>query len=275
MNRLAIQLTDPNDARLDHYRDLRGRGAGQGDRFVAEGFYLLERLVASDYPIESIVSSESALRRIHPLAPADIPIYVLSNSAIERLTGFDFHRGVLACAKRRQSPNLEALVTNATDRQTLVILPHIHDQTNLGGILRNCAAFGVDAVVMGANCTDQLGRRTLRVSMGASLARSITHVADVTETLYRLRNDFDFHIAAATTHQEAIPMERFRRPERLGILLGPEGDGLSQDLIDAANSQVTIPMAPSKSRSQILATDSLNVAVSSGILLYGLTRPTV
>lgn len=266
----VTHLTDPQDSRLENYRNLRR--AEQGDFFVVEGFYLVERLIASDYEVKSIVVSVSSLERVLALLDDGTPIFVLANSDIERLTGFAFHRGVLACGERKATLKLEEVLHHNAARTTLLVLPHIHDQTNLGSILRNCAAFGVDGVVLGPKCTDPLGRRTLRVSMGASLSRSILQVDNIVDVLQRVRTEFGVQLVAATTSQQAMPMDEFIRAERIAILLGPEDQGLSDELLFHCDSQVTIPMAPAVDRAGVLPTDSLNVAVSSGILLYGLTR---
>ena len=261
---------DPNDRRLDPYRDLRR--AGQGDCFIVEGYYLFERLVASAYDVESVVVSESTRERVAPLVPANTSLYVLSNSDLKRLTGYDFHRGVLACGKRRPSLHLGDIVSQKSARDSLVILPHVHDQSNLGSILRNCAAFGIGGVVLGPGSTDPLSRRTLRVSMGASLSRSIIRVDNVHDVLRRLRSEFDIQVIAATTSPEAVLLDEFKPTTRLAIVLGSEGEGVSAEHQMACDLQVRIPMAPATAVARILPTDSLNVAVSSGILLYHFRR---
>ena len=142
----------------------------------------------------------------------------------------------------------------------------IQDPENLGGILRNCAAFGVDLVVIGENSADPLSRRVLRVSMGTVLKLRFYQSTQLEQDVWRLRDEFSIHLAASVADPGAPAARQAPRPRRLGLLLGNERAGLSPALVEGSQSRWTIPMQ--------LQTDSLNVAVASGIFLYHFSNRT-
>jgi tRNA G18 (ribose-2'-O)-methylase SpoU len=139
----------------------------------------------------------------------------------------------------------------------------VQDPTNLGGILRNCAAFGVHAVLVSKHCADPFARRVLRVSMGASLQLWIIECDDITAELQQLGSDHNFQ-TVATVVGAAPSLEDAARAERMVLVIGSEAEGLPDDLIDACDRRVTIPMSPQ--------TDSLNASVAAGVFLYHFTR---
>ena len=258
---MLITVENINDPRLDAYRNLTGGTLLRDSLFIAEGTLLVERLIASRFPTESIVTTRAVAERSLPQVESDVPIYVLTNQAIRALVGFDFHRGVLACGRRLPSPDLTSVLDQAQDTLTVVLLPHIHDQVNLGGILRVCGAFGVDAVVLGSQCADYLGRRVLRVSMGSALQVPVIQVEAMAGAIRYLRRR-GVEIAATVLDPAAEKLDNARRSERLGIVFGPEDNGLDTELLRQCDRQITVPMQRD--------TDSLNVTVAAGLFLYHL-----
>lgn len=260
-----IPIDSPTDPRVQPYADLRNRQLHVRDGlFVAEGDLVVGRLLESGYQVESLLVSEDRLTRL-PL-PDAVTTYCAPRSLVESLAGFRFHRGILACGRRPAPGDLASLVVASDQPTTVVVCAAIQDPENLGGILRNCAAFGVDLVVIGENSADPLSRRVLRVSMGTVLKLRFYQSAQLEQDVWRLRDEFSIHLAASVADPCAPTLLQAPRPRRLGLLLGNERAGLSPALVEGSQSRFTIPMQ--------LQTDSLNVAVTSGIFLYHFSNRT-
>lgn len=255
-----IHLTSLDDPRLETFRYLkdtnRTRWTG---RFIAEGDKLVRRLLASDFPIESVLLSERFVPQWQALLPPDLPALVVPDELIEPLVGFNFHRGILACGRRKPPVSLAELLP--PDKVvTLVVCPEVQDPENLGSILRLAAAFDVEGVLVGQGSADPFSRRVLRVSMGAALRVPVVESHDITADLRRLAGPLAVELVATVLDPTAEPLARAARSKRLALLLGSEGHGLRPEWIAACARQITIPM-PGE-------VDSLNVAVAAGILLY-------
>ena len=258
------RLANLDDPRLAPYRSLHQTNLTRGSGlFVVEGPLLVERLLASDYAVASVLVDERQVESVLLSVQTDTLIYVVPSGQIERVIGFNFHRGILACGKRKPSRPLEEVLPAGTKRLTLVVAVEIHDPGNLGGVLRNCAAFGVDAVLLSPHCADPFSRRVLRVSMGTALRLAICESSDLSADLELLR-DQGVSLVATVLDVEAEEMETAVRPERIALLLGNEAHGLPQEIVARCDQRLTLPM--------LHGTDSLNVAVASGIFLYQLTR---
>jgi tRNA G18 (ribose-2'-O)-methylase SpoU len=204
-----------------------------------------------------------------------VPIYVVPQGMVSEIIGFKFHRGVLGCGRRRPSPSLAEVlhaspVSNAAvepltrPRLTLVVAVDIQDPENLGTVIRNSAAFGVQAVITTPQCADPFSRRVLRTSMGTVFAIPIIATRDLPETLRQLSNEYDISSAATILAPNAIPLSEFQRPPRLAVLFGNEGHGLPPEIVSLCTHAITMPMHGS--------IDSLNVGVASGVFLYQLTQ---
>jgi tRNA G18 (ribose-2'-O)-methylase SpoU len=262
---MLCPLDSVDDPRLAPYRDLKRTNLTRwSGLFIAEGDKLVRRLLASDFPVESVVLGRRHVVKIAPLVPDDVPIYVLRDEDVETLVGFDFHRGVLACGRRRPGSRLADMVLPAVTAQTLVVLPEIHDPENLGSIVRTSSAFGVDGVILGQASVDPFSRRVLRVSMGAVFSLPIAQPRDLIGELALLRDERGFELVAAVLDESAEPLESAARGEKLAVLFGSEGHGLERRWLDLCQRQVTVPMQP--------GIDSLNVSVAAAIVLYHFTR---
>jgi tRNA G18 (ribose-2'-O)-methylase SpoU len=254
----ALSLDDP---RLAAYRNLKDKELDrQGRRFIAEGEQVVRRLLASSLTVESVLVSQRKAASIAPLVPPRVPLWIASDAAIEQVIGFEFHSGVLAVGVRPASASLSAVIAAAGDFQTLAICPNTTNVENLGSLIRLCAAFGVDAIVLGERCCDPWFRQSVRVSMGAVFKLPIARCNDIQSDLAELRNKWRFDLIASVLSPDAEPLPSAKRGGRLAILFGNEADGLTAEHIAACNRRVTIPMR--------LGTDSLNVAVAAGIFLH-------
>lgn len=254
-----IPIDDLDDPRILPYRDLpRSRMPQQAGLLIAEGRLLVERLLASDFRVHSLLVDTEHRAWVAERLRHDVPVYVGSKSLIEQIIGFNFHRGVLACAYRRPLRHVSDVVP-LEGPCTLVVCHAVQDPENLGGMLRNAAAFGADAVIVGPHSADAFSRRVLRVSMGAAFRLQIAELVDW-QQLRQLRDRLRVELVAAVLDERAQPLREAGRGERLALVFGNEAHGLDDDTLALCDRRVTIPMHP--------GTDSLNVAVASGIFLY-------
>jgi tRNA G18 (ribose-2'-O)-methylase SpoU len=196
------------------------------------------------------------------LEPFDVPVFVGGSGLLTSLTGFDMHRGALASMHRPKLPDPADLLRDA---HRVVIIEDVVDHTNVGAIFRSVAGLGADAVLVTPRCADPLYRRSVRVSMGTVLQVPWTRLPEWPIAASILK-DKGFHLAALALADDAVSLEHFAAdtPERVAIMLGAEGDGLSRQALDAADTIVTIPM--------LHGVDSLNVAAASAVALYALRR---
>lgn len=273
--------TDPRIADYAHVGDpawLRARGL-----FVAEGRLVVERLLlAGRFEPQSILLTPAACRALgDALGAAPCPIYLADTAVLERLTGFHFHQGCLALAARGPETDAHALTSSA---RLLLAMEKVGNPDNVGGLFRVARAFGADGVLHDPGSGDPLYRKSIRTSMGAAVQLPFA-------CMRAWPGDLGAHrdrclIVALTPRISALPLDAFvrtlrsaggarrllpsarqdRRLERtpLALLVGAEGDGLSDAAMDMAHACVRIPLAP--------GVDSLNVVVAAGIALAALAN---
>jgi tRNA G18 (ribose-2'-O)-methylase SpoU len=261
-----VLIDDLDDPRLAVYRHLKATNlTRRGDEFVVEGEKLFDRLLASRFPVASVLVSEESERLVADRVPEGAALFVAPHERVEQLVGFNLHRGVLASGYRRPWPRLDALARCAGPRATLVVCPRLDNPENLGAIVRLADVFGALAVVAGPRCPDPLSRRVLRVSMGMALRVPVVAPDDLPAALGRLRSTWGFRLVAAVLDPSAEPLDRLEPVGRVALVLGSEGHGLDPEWVALCDRRVTIPMRP--------GAESLNVAVAVGIILHRLTRP--
>ncbi len=257
-----VHVASVDDPRLEDYRNvpdpdlLRTRGV-----FVAEGRHVVRRLLAeSRYTTRSLLLTLAAAGGLADLLPRldSIPVFIVGQDAMDTITGFNIHRGCLAIGERPPLPSWQSL---AHDARLLVVLEHVSNADNVGGIFRNAAAFGVDAVLLGPSCTDPLYRKAIRTSMGGALRIPFALMEDWPADLQRLKAQ-GTTLIALTPSAEGRPVNQIAASGRTAVLAGHEGVGLSPEALATADLCVTIPMAA--------GVDSLNVATATAIALYAL-----
>ena len=195
------------------------------------------------------------------LARTEAPCYVLSEHLAEQVTGFHVHRGALASLRRRPLPSLDAVLAGA---RSVLVLEDIVDHTNVGAIFRCGAALGFDAVLLAPRCADPLYRRSIKVGMGAVFTTPWTRLPDWSEALPSL-SERGFTTVALTLTDDARPIEdAVAGVDRLALVLGSEGHGLSPRWEAAADRRAVIPMTP--------GIDSLNVAAAAAVACYVAAR---
>jgi tRNA G18 (ribose-2'-O)-methylase SpoU len=254
------------DPRLDDFRDLAtadrrpDRPGGRG-LVIAEGTVVVARLLASPYPVRALLGVARRIEELETeLAEVDVPVYVTSAETMAEVVGFHLNRGVLAVADRAPRPAPAEIAARA---RVLAVLEGVGDHENLGALFRNAAALGVDGVLLGAGCSDPLYRRSVRVSMGNVLRIPFAPLEPWPGGLGLLR-EHGFSVAALTPRPDAVPLGSLRGPaERVALLLGSEGPGLTGEALAAADLAVRIPMAE--------GVDSLNVATAAAVAFYELS----
>jgi tRNA G18 (ribose-2'-O)-methylase SpoU len=259
----VIPVQSLDDPRLAPYRNLKERElAREGDRFIAEGENLVKRLLASRLTTDSVLLAERRVAELAPQVPESIPVYAAPAHVVSQILGYKFHSGVMAVGVRPASPTIDQVMSR--EATTLVVCPEVEKTDNLGAMIRICAAFGVDAMVLGERSCDPFFRQSVRVSMGTAFHLPIVRSDDLARDLGRLKGDFGVELVATVLAEDAEALETAARPVRLGLLFGNEAQGLGPEWVDLCQRRVTIPMR--------LGTDSLNVAVAAGVFLYHFTR---
>ena len=260
-----IVIESLDDPRVEVYRNLKMRNLQRdGNYFIAEGKKVVERLLASDFETASVFICQKHLDEWLPRVPVHVPLYTASQSVMNDLVGFDFHVGVLGCGVRRAPRPLEELLAHSSPRLTVVACPSCDNPENMGAIVRIGAAFGIDALLLGKGCCDAFSRRVIRVSMGTTFTLPIVESKDLFHDLVRLKEEWNFELAATVLDPESEELDQATRGPRFGILMGNEDMGLDRSWVSLCNRKLSIPMCR--------GTDSLNVAVASGIMLHHLTR---
>lgn len=259
-----IPIQSLDDPRVALYRNLKDRElAREGGRFMAEGEFILRRLLASDFPVESVLLEQRRAPEIAPLVPEGVPVYVAPASVYRQIIGHKFQSGILAVGIRKPFLTVEQLVAQSNERSALVICPEIASVENIGSLIRIAAAFGADGMLLGERCHDPFWRQSVRVSMGTLFKLPLGKSQNILLDLQRLK-DMGYELIATVLEPDAEPLDRAPGGNRLGILFGNEAQGLDPDSIAACTRRVTIPMRQ--------GIDSLNVAVAAGIFLYHFTR---
>ncbi|WP_285043206.1 RNA methyltransferase [Plantibacter sp. LMC-P-059a] len=262
----VIRITDLDDGRLDDYARLtdvalRRVSEPAGGLYIAESTKVMERALRAGHRPRSVLLQEKWLEDVSPLlADHDVPVFVGEPELLEQLTGFHLHRGALAAMHR---PPLADPAELLADARRVVILEDIVDHTNVGAIFRSVAGLGADAVLITPRCADPLYRRSVRVSMGTVLQVPWTRLPEW-DVASGILHDAGFQTAALALSDDAVDLDTYARtaPDRLAIVLGAEGDGLSASALAAADTIVTIPM--------LHGVDSLNVASASAVALWEL-----
>jgi tRNA G18 (ribose-2'-O)-methylase SpoU len=234
-----------------------------GGLYIAESSKVIARALAAGHRPRSLLIQDQWLADVEPLLEAhDIPVYVGSAALLESLTGYNLHRGALAAMHRPALAPVEEIIAGA---RRIVVLEDIVDHTNVGAIFRAVAGLGADAVLVTPRCADPLYRRSVRVSMGTVLQIPWTRLPEWPEGATAL-SSAGFHLAAFALAEDAVSLDDFAAdpPERVALLFGAEGDGLSGNALRGADTVVTIPM--------LHGVDSLNVAAASAVALWAL-RP--
>lgn len=262
---MIVRLESAADPRVRDYTSLtdtqlrRSIESAQG-LYIAESSKVLRRALAAGHRPRSFFMAEKWLESLadvfaeHP----EVPVFCGPDALLQEITGFHLHRGALAAMNRPEPLPFGALLARA---KRVAVLEDIVDHTNLGAIFRSAAALDVDAVLISPRCADPLYRRSIRVSMGAVFQVPWARLADWPGDLVRIRAA-GFSTAALALGEDSVSLDELAAdpPERLALLLGTEGEGLSAAALELADQSVLIPMSG--------GVDSLNVAAASAVAFW-------
>jgi tRNA G18 (ribose-2'-O)-methylase SpoU len=262
-----IEIDDPADPRLADFRDLRDVQLRQSleaenGLFLAEGEKVVRRAVGAGYGVRSFLMAPRWVESLGDvLEQTDAPCYVMSEATVEQLTGFHVHRGALASLTRAPLRSVDDVLNGA---RTVAVLEDVVDHTNVGAIFRCAAGLGVDAVLLSPRCADPLYRRSIKVAMGAVFAVPWTRLPD----WYSAIDDLEgrgFTTVALSLEPDSVPLrDAVAGVDRLALLLGSEGHGLSPRWSQGADRRAIIEMAA--------GVDSLNVAAAAAVACYEAAR---
>lgn len=271
----VIEVTSLDDADLDVYArlteaELRNRLEPEKGVFIAESPKVIRRALAAGVsPLSFLVERRRLAEQEQLFAECgdDVAVYVGEREVLASLTGFKLTRGVL-CAMRR--PALPAPGELLAGARTVAVLDGIVDHTNVGALFRSAAAFDVDAVLVTPTCCDPLYRRSARVSMGTVFQVPWTRIGDTAADWpvsgIEMLHEAGFTVVAMALADDAVALDdpSLAQVERLAVVFGTEGDGLSRDVIEGADVVARIPMSHD--------VDSLNVAAAGAVTFWQLCR---
>ena len=259
----SIAITALDDPRVSHYQRLADPAQlVERGLFVAEGRLVVRQLLSRPrWRLHSILLTAATAENLGDVLPlTNAPIYVVAQALMNDIAGFNIHRGCLALAHRPPSldlPDLDRIATGPLSR--VLVMEGVSNPDNVGGLFRTAAAFGVGLVVLGPSCGDPLYRKAIRTSMAATLVVPFVTAPQWPGAITDLKID-GFTVAALTPHPLAVPLSGLPRQAKLALVVGAEGDGVSEAAMAASTLRVRIPMTT--------AIDSLNVTVAASIAMY-------
>jgi tRNA G18 (ribose-2'-O)-methylase SpoU len=268
---VKVSITDPADPRILDYLGLRDhqlrrqRESPGGDLagvFIAEGALVVERALLAGYELKSLLIDATRGEKIPDLVPDDVPHFFAGTEVVHEVTGMHLHRGLIAVFYRKELPAANEILAHA---RRVVVLENVTNPTNLGVIVRSAAGLGMDALLLDPTSCDPLYRRALRVAMGEAFSLAHARVNFLPAGLDPVRRN-GFSVVALTPDADAQPIDEYpvTADEKLALVLGAEGPGLTQATLAKVDDRVSIPMRN--------GVDSLSVGAAAAVAFYALTR---
>lgn len=267
----VIEITDFSAPELDVYArlteaQLLNRFEPAKGMFIAESPKVIHRALDGGYkPVSLLMERKDitgAAREVIARCPG-IPVYTADEELLCNLTGYHLTRGVLCAMRRPVLPAVEDIFAGAA---RIVVLENVQNPTNVGAIFRSAAALGMDAVLLTPGCSDPLYRRSARVSMGTVFQIPWTFTGDWPGEGMEQLSRLGFRTAAMALSDDSVSIDdrRLMAEEKLAVILGSEGDGLTETTIARCDYTVKIPMYH--------GVDSLNVAAASAVAFWQLRK---
>jgi tRNA G18 (ribose-2'-O)-methylase SpoU len=254
---LVESLDDPRLADFAHRTDVALKNNG-GNLYIAESALVLERALRAGHVPRAVLALGASVDEAVALVGPWVDVFSGPDDMLAELTGYVLHRGLIASLERPALPSVSSLLAAA---RRIVILENVSDPTNVGAIFRSVAGIGADAVLVTPRCSDPFYRRSIRVSMGTVLQVPWTRTGEWS-TLKSELVASGFHIAALALTDDAVSLRDFGAGshDKIALVLGAEGPGLTPEAIAAADTVVQIPMAH--------GIDSLNVAAAAAVAMW-------
>ena len=263
-----IDVASIEHPHLEPYRTLKRPLEHQKEGiFVAEGEKVVRRLLSSSLRILSILLTPEWFALYRSLLEArseTISVHIAKKELMETIVGFQLHKGIMAVAKVPERTTLESIVRNVKRPLFFVAADGIMNSENLGVIVRNCASFGVSALLIGETSCDPYLRRAVRNSMGNIFSLPVVYLSDIAEELRHVRSEYGVAIIAAHPRESSSSIDSIDFTGNCCIVLGSEGHGISEQVLAACDTEATIPMT--------MGVDSLNVASASAVIMYEVQR---
>ena len=266
--RPVLSVAEFDTPELAPYRTMRWQDEQrQQGIFVAEGDKVVYRLLESELEITSLLlpvkwyEQHSELLAQRPESKIDV--FTAEKEILEQLTGYSFYQGILAVARVPKPTTLEEVIQRTPKPRLLVALDEISSAPNMGGLIRSCVAFGVDALVVGETCCSPWLRRSVRSSMGTIFKLPIVEGVKLPDAMKVLK-DAGLRTIAAHAHAEQRSVSAIDFNQDCVVVLGSEGHGISDEVLKLCDDEVVIPM-----QNQV---DSLNVGTAGAIFLYEAAR---
>jgi tRNA G18 (ribose-2'-O)-methylase SpoU len=260
---IMIEITDINDERIKHYQNLRFTPTShiEGKIFIAEGDIVVRKLLSSDFEVLSIFAEPHYYKKYEQIIKSKglkpDYLYYANKMLMESIVGYRLHSGIMAIARQPEQISLTDL------KSPVVILNSIINSENVGSIIRNCAAFGIQFLIVDNKSSSPYLRRSVRVSMGAVLSIHIHFTDSLKDSLYYLKSK-GFKIIAAELTENSKDFNKFDFPDKFGIIFGSEGDGILWEILDICDTVLHIPITQN--------IESLNVSAASAIFLNCISK---
>jgi tRNA G18 (ribose-2'-O)-methylase SpoU len=252
---------------LQPYRTMRRQMAHREQGiFVAEGEKVVRRLLESKFGVVSALMPERWLTELEPLLkarPEMVRVFIAEKELLETLTGFSMYQGLLAVGRIPTQIPLEQILVSSLQPHLLVAVDALSSAENLGSLVRNCAAFETQALIVGETSSSPFLRRAVRSSMGTVFQLPIVETPDLVGCLSALRES-GVQCIAAHPHAENRTLSDTDFTRDCCIIFGSEGHGISQNVLALCDDAVAIPMPPT--------VDSLNVGSAAAVFLYEARR---
>jgi tRNA G18 (ribose-2'-O)-methylase SpoU len=256
-----------DDPRLLPYRTMKQQRDHHNQRiFVAEGEKVVRRLLESHLAMVSVALPEKWLAPMAPLLesrPEDVAVYVVEKAELEKLTGFSMYQGLLAVGRIPESATLDVVLATSPQPYLFAAGDGLNNSENLGVLVRNCVAFGVQALLVGETCSSPYMRRAVRSSMGTVFKLPVIECSSLAVSLRALRRH-GVRSFAAHPHADRRTLSQAPLAADACLVFGSEGVGLSEGVLAACDEHVAIPMQA--------GVDSLNVGSASAAFLYEAAR---
>ena len=253
---------------LTPYRTLRRTVEHEKEGiFVAEGEKVVARLLESDLQVISVLITREWLDVYSDRLtsrPGSIEVYIGEKALLNSIVGFHLHQGIMAVARIPKAVELERLANQSKRPLLFVAVDGMTNSENLGVLVRNCVAFGVQAMIVGETSSNPYLRRAVRNSMGTVFQLPIVNSPNLVATIQDLRTRFSIDVVAAHPRAEKDVRTAFDFRKDCCLVFGSEGYGISGSVLDSCSHAVAIPMS--------LGVDSLNVSSASAVFLYEVTR---
>lgn len=264
----SFPVHERDDPRLRAFADLpQGQRERDRDTIVVEGELAVARALGSEHPVRAILLTPQHRARLGVEIPDDVLVLEASAPLVREVVGYPFHRGCVAVMDRPRAllpaELHERVAAWPAGPRRVLVAEHLADPANLGAVIRNARAFGVDLLLHGRGA-DPWSRRAIRGAMGLGFSLPVVSCDDLPAAVVAVKQALgpQARAAAAVVQPGAIPLQSYAAPSRLVLMVGNEGTGLSEPLRALCDDAVTIPLAP--------GVDSLNVAAATAVLLWSL-----